>query len=149
MAEALTSTKTLRVVVVTPEKAVLDAQAEMVTLPLFDGEFGVMANHAPFVAQLGPGELRIKLHRGANDPTGLDRNLVTQNLFLDGGFVQVSKNVVNVLTQFARKKEDLTEALIGTEKAKAEALPATNEVEKATKMRMNARVASMTRIAKK
>ena len=147
MAEA--STKTLRVVVVTPERAVLDTQAEMVTLPLYDGEFGVMANHAPFVAQLGPGELRIKLHKGAADPTGLDRNLVTQNLFLDGGFVQVSKNVVNILTQFARKKEELTDALINSEKAKAEALPATNEIEKETKKRMNARVAKMTAAAKK
>jgi F-type H+-transporting ATPase subunit epsilon len=142
MAES--STKTLRVVVVTPEKAVLDAQAEMVTLPLFDGEFGIQNGHAPFVAQLGPGQLRIKLHQGAADPTGLDRNLVTQNLFIDGGFVQVSNNVVNVLTQFARKKEDVTAALIGTEKAKADALPATNDVEKATKAKMNARVAKMT-----
>jgi F-type H+-transporting ATPase subunit epsilon len=131
------STKSLKVVVVTPERAVLDEPADMVVLPLFDGEFGVMANHSPFVGQLGPGELRIKRGDG------------TLSYFIDGGFAQVNKNTVNVLTQFARKKDDLTDALIGSEKAKAEALPATNDVEKATKTRMTTRVSAMARVAKK
>lgn len=134
---AASTEKSLKIVVVTPERAVLDEAAEMVVLPLFDGEFGVMANHSPFVGQLGPGELRIKQADG------------TKSLFIDGGFAQVSGNTVNVLTQFARKKDELTEALIGAEKAKAEALPATNDVEKATKAKMNARVAAMARLAKK
>ncbi len=136
MAEA-TSSQSLKIVVVTPERAVLDEAADMVVLPLFDGEFGVMANHSPFVSQLGPGELRIKHSAG------------TKIYFIDGGFAQVNQNTVNVLTQFARKKEDLTDALITAEKAKADALPASNDVEKQTKTKMNARVAAMTRIAKK
>lgn len=135
MAES--SAKTIKVVVVTPERAVLDESADMVVLPLFDGEFGVMANHSPFVGQLGPGELRVK------------HGDQTQRFFIDGGFAQVDKNVVNVLTQFARKRDDLTEALIATEKAKAEALPASNEVERATKAKMAARVTAMGRVAKK
>ena len=134
---AETTSKTIRVVIVTPERAVLDESADMVILPLFDGEFGVMANHSAFVGQLGPGELRIK-HGGE-----------TKHLFIDGGFAQVAKNVVNVLTQFARKKEDVTDALIATERTKADALPATNDAEKTTKAKMAARVASMTRLAKK
>ena len=135
MAEA--TGKTIKVVVVTPERAVLDEPADMVILPLFDGEFGVMANHSPFVGQLGPGELRIRRGDGI------------LSYFIDGGFAQVNQNTVNVLTQFARKKDDLTDALIGGEKAKAEALPATNEVEKATKSRMASRAAAMARVAKK
>ncbi len=129
--------KSIKVVVVTPERAVLDESADMVVLPLFDGEFGVMANHSPFVGQLGPGELRVK------------HGDETKRFFIDGGFAQVDKNVVNVLTQFARKKDDLTDALIAAEKTKAEALPATNEVERATKAKMAARVAAMGRVAKK
>jgi F-type H+-transporting ATPase subunit epsilon len=144
-----TTKKTLRVVVVTPEKAVLDEAAELVTLPLYDGEFGIMANHAPFVAQLGPGELRIKLHKGADDPTGLDRNLVMKNLFIDGGFVQVANNTINILTQYARAKADVTETLIASERAKSDALPTTNDAERATKAKMTARLAAMTRLAKK
>ncbi len=135
MAES--TAKTIQVVVVTPERAVLDEGADMVVLPLFDGEFGVMANHSPFVGQLGPGELRVK------------RGEETKRFFIDGGFAQVGKNVVNVLTQFARKKDDLTDALIAAEKAKAEALPASNDVEKATKAKMAARAAAMGRVAKK
>jgi F-type H+-transporting ATPase subunit epsilon len=132
-----TTGKTLKVVVVTPERAVLDEAADMVVLPLFDGEFGVMANHSPFVGQLGPGELRIK-HGGE-----------TRTFFIDGGFAQVAKNVVNVLTQFARKKDDVTAALIAAERSKADALPASNDAEKATKSKMAARVAAMSRMAKK
>ncbi|QEL17037.1 ATP synthase F1 subunit epsilon [Limnoglobus roseus] len=135
MAEA--TNKTLRVVVVTPERAVLDESADMVVLPLFDGEFGVMANHSPFVGQLGPGELRIK------------HGTETRHYFIDGGFAQVAKNVVNVLTQFARKKDDLTEAVIVAEQTKADAIVATNDVEKATKAKMITRAAAMRRVAKK
>ena len=129
--------KTLKIVVVTPERALLDEAAEMVILPLFDGEFGVLAGHSPFVGQLGPGELRVK--QGGE----------TKHFFIDGGFAQVSKNVVNILTQYARKKEDLSDALINAEKTKAEALPVTNAAEKTTKAKMNARVVAMSRIAKK
>ena len=49
----------LRCVVVTPEKALLDEYCDLVVLPMFDGEHGVLPNHSPFVGQLGPGELRI------------------------------------------------------------------------------------------
>lgn len=135
MAEA--TGKTLKVVVVTPERAVLDEAADLVVLPLYDGEFGVMANHSPFVGQLGPGELRIK------------HGTETKHYFIDGGFAQVAKNVVNVLTQFARKTDDLTDAVVTAEQTKADALVATNDVEKATKAKMIARAAAMRRVAKK
>ena len=50
----------VRVTIVTPERAVLDAICEMVILPMYDGELGVLAGRAPFVGQLAPGELRLK-----------------------------------------------------------------------------------------
>ncbi len=83
--------KTLRVVVVTPERAVLDESADMVVLPMFDGEHGVLIDHAPFVGQLGSGELRIK---NGNS---------TSKYFIDGGFAQVTGDTVNVLTPRTRQ----------------------------------------------
>ena len=83
---AETTGKSLRVVVVTPERAVLDESAELVTLPMYDGEHGILAGHAAFVGQLGPGELRIKSATGS------------KRYYIDGGFAQVAENVVNVLT---------------------------------------------------
>ena len=88
-----TTGKSLKVVVVTPERAVLDEPAEMVILPMYDGERGVLIGHAPFVGQLGPGELRIK-QGGA-----------VKRYFIEGGFAQVSGSVVNVLTAKATAAE--------------------------------------------
>ena len=49
----------LQVVIVTPERAVLDKEADFVVLPMVDGELGVMPQHAPLIGRLGKGELRI------------------------------------------------------------------------------------------
>lgn len=80
---------TLQCVVVTPETTVLDAQADFVALPLFDGECGIAVNHSPLIGRLGYGELRI---RRGND---------TERFYVDGGFVQVADNIVSVLTHRA------------------------------------------------
>jgi len=75
--------------VVTPEQTALEAKAEFVALPLFDGEIGIAANHSPLIGRLGYGEMRIKA--GGQ----------TQVYYVDGGFVQVADNVVAVLTNRA------------------------------------------------
>src|SRR5439155_1110249 len=55
-----TSTRFLQCVVVTPERAVVDEEADFVALPLYDGEIGILPGRAPLVGRLGYGELRIK-----------------------------------------------------------------------------------------
>ena len=87
-----TAATNLKVVVVTPEKAVLDEPADMIVLPMFDGERGVLGGHSAFVGQLGKGELRLKTGNA------------TKTFTIDGGFVQVANNVVNVLTPKAVAK---------------------------------------------
>jgi F-type H+-transporting ATPase subunit epsilon len=89
------SGKTLKCVVVTPEKAVLDTPAEFVALPMFDGELGVLPGRAALIGRLGYGEMRIQ--------HGHD----TKRYFVDGGFAQVRANVVTVLTARAMKAEDI------------------------------------------
>lgn len=128
----------LKVVVVTPERAVLDTAAEFVVLPLFDGEIGVLPGRAPFVGQLGPGELRITAPGGA-----------VRRLFVDGGFAQVRADVVNVLTQFARTADEITDATVAAERAKADAQPTTSAAEMATKTRLAARASGLERVRAK
>ena len=77
----------IQCVVVTPEKTEIDVQATSVTVPLFDGEMGILKNHSPMVGRLGFGALRIKNAAG-----------VVTSYFVEGGFVQVSANTVSVLT---------------------------------------------------
>src|SRR5438128_10436190 len=83
------SGKKLQVVVVTPERAVLEEPAEFVALPMFDGELGVLPGRAPLIGRLGVGELRLQQHGTA------------RRFFLDGGFAQVRADTVTVLTNKA------------------------------------------------
>lgn len=76
----------LQCVIVTPEKAILDETADMVILPMIDGEMGVQPGRAAVIGQLGKGQLRIK--------NGAD----TKAIRIEGGFAQVRNNVITVLT---------------------------------------------------
>lgn len=129
--------KTLKVVVVTPERAVLDEPADFAVLPLFDGELGVLPGRAAFVGQLGPGELRLK--------TGAD----TKRYFIDGGFAQVRADVVNVLTASATPAGEVTVAKADAAKLAADALPATSAVERETRQKAQDRARGMAHVAAK
>jgi F-type H+-transporting ATPase subunit epsilon len=81
--------------VVTPETTLLDASADFVALPLFDGEIGIGPDHSPFIGRLGYGELRVV--EGGK----------TKHYYVDGGFVQVADNLVSVLTNRAVPADQL------------------------------------------
>ena len=49
----------LRFELVTPERQVLAADVHMVVVPGVEGEFGVMAGHAPFMTTLRDGDLAV------------------------------------------------------------------------------------------
>ncbi|HMP78982.1 MAG TPA: ATP synthase F1 subunit epsilon [Pirellulaceae bacterium] len=76
----------VQAIVVTPEATQVDEAVEAITVPLWDGEAQILADHAPMIGRLAPGELRI----GTGDNA--------QRLYIDGGFVQVANNVVSVMT---------------------------------------------------
>jgi F-type H+-transporting ATPase subunit epsilon len=52
--------KTFSLSVVTPEGAAFEGEAERLVVPGAAGEIGVLARHAPLVAMLGAGEIRIR-----------------------------------------------------------------------------------------
>jgi len=79
----------LSCVVVTPEKTALEQQADFVVLPLFDGEIGIAPGHSPLIGRLAFGEIRLK--EGGE----------SVRYYLDGGFVQVTQDLVSVLTNRA------------------------------------------------
>src|SRR5260370_35025422 len=80
------SSKAIKCVVVTPERAVLDEAVDFVAVTMYDGELGVLPGRAPLIGRLGYGELRTR------------REEKTSRFFIDGGFVQVRSDVVTVLT---------------------------------------------------
>ena len=75
--------------VVTPEKLVLDQQAEFAEIPGKDGYLGVLAGHAALLGELGEGALKIT--------TGGQ----TREIMVSGGYVEVRDNHVRVLADKA------------------------------------------------
>jgi len=77
--------KSFQIEILTPQKAVYSGKAEALMLKGVLGYFGVLAGHAPLIARLAPGKL--KLTRDGNE-----------SVYQAGaGFVQVSKERVSVL----------------------------------------------------
>ena len=73
----------LTISLVTPEKTLLTAAADGVSLPLSDGMAGILPGRAPMVARLGNGPLTVKGLPDAG-PSG------EKTWFVAGGFVQVA-----------------------------------------------------------
>ncbi|MCP5361269.1 MAG: ATP synthase F1 subunit epsilon [Hyphomicrobiales bacterium] len=93
MADALTLD------IVTPDALLASRHVTMAVIPGTEGEFGVMAHHAPLIATLRPGVLT--LFEG-DKPSG--------KLFTAGGFVEVAEGRCTVLATEALDLESVTTA---------------------------------------
>ena len=127
----------LTCVVVTPEATALEATAEFIALPLYDGEIGIASNHSAMIGRLGYGELRLR--------TGSS----VQRYYLDGGFVQVADNVVSVLTERAVAVDDLDRAEAEQQLDEALNLPASNPDQQETKQRRIEQARAVLRVARR
>lgn len=76
----------LKVSVISPEASLYEGDATSVVVPAFDGEVGILTGHAPMMALLGKGTLRIE--GGA-----------AKQFTIEGGFLQVVNNHVRVVTE--------------------------------------------------
>ena len=128
---------TFQIVVVTPEATALDQTVDYVSIPAIDGELGVMAHHAPLIARLGCGELR--LQSGGR----------TERLYVDGGFAQIANNVVSVLTGQALKVAEIDVAQVQSALAEAESRHADNPVDEDLRRRSIAQAKAQLRVATK
>jgi len=88
----------LRLEIVTPEKRVLDAEVDSVTVPTASGEAGILPNHAPLVSALKPGVLAYSV-KGSTDC-----------IAVSSGFVEVNNDKVAVLVDTAETAEDIDAA---------------------------------------
>ncbi|MDO4628210.1 MAG: ATP synthase F1 subunit epsilon [Planctomycetia bacterium] len=127
----------IKCIVVTPEKVVLEKSAEFVSLPLYDGDYGIASNHTPVIGRLGAGELRIK------------NGEKTDSYYVSGGFVEVLNNTVTLMTSRAIPTSQITKEIAEKAFADASARPASTleEVELRNAALTDAR--AMKRIAEK
>ena len=98
MADAAQSGK-LKVRLVTPERLLLETDADAVELPSASGYLEALYGAAPLLAELGAGEVTLK---GA--PASQDR------FFVAWGFVEVLPERVTILAEIARKPEEIDRA---------------------------------------
>lgn len=86
----------IRLEVVTPEKMVVDEDAQIVMAPGSLGEFGVLSGHTPFLTTLKTGALRY------TDAKGQERFV-----FVSGGFAEALPDKVTVLAESAERRQDI------------------------------------------
>ena len=77
----------LKVSVISPEAVLFEGETDAVVAPAYDGEIGILTGHAPLMALLGNGQLRL-------GESG-------QRFNVSGGFLQVINNDVRVVTESA------------------------------------------------
>lgn len=101
--------KSLQLEIVTPDKVVLSETVDYVGAPGFEGEFGILPNHIPFLAALRIGTLYYKVSGKAH------------NVFVSGGFAEISDNKVSILAESAERAEDIDVERARKAKERAEA----------------------------
>lgn len=103
-----------RLEIVTPKGKLYSNDAEFVLARTTEGDMGILANHAPFVAGLTVGEMVVREAKGKEIP-----------YYVSGGFLEINSNKVIVLVD-----EAMLASEIDLEKAKKEVALAEEKLKK-------------------
>lgn len=98
----------LTVDILTPQNEIYKGEADEVQVSTVNGEIGILPGHVSLMARIIPGELKIK------------NNGKTQLIAILGGYVEIEKNHVNILGDYAVRAEDIEVAKAEQAKDKAE-----------------------------
>ena len=100
---------------VSPEKLAFSGEVDQVDVPGVEGDFGVLAGHAPVVATIRPGILTVT--------SGGTR----QKIIVSGGLAEVSDKGLTVLADVATSLDELDRARFADKIAEMEAKLAEKE----------------------
>ncbi|KAA5802329.1 F0F1 ATP synthase subunit epsilon [Alkalicaulis satelles] len=92
---------------VSPEKRVFAGEVDMVVVPGEDGDFGVLAGHAPFMSTIRSGAIAV--HEGGS---------VTRT-FIHGGFAEVTPDGLTILAEEAIALDSVNAESVSAELTKA------------------------------
>ncbi len=98
----------LHLKVVTPEKLLIDEGVNQVNVSTEQGQIGILPHHTNLMAKLSPGELIIKKGGKVN------------TLAVGDGFLQITDNILTVMTDLATFAEDIDERAQEEAKKRAE-----------------------------
>jgi F-type H+-transporting ATPase subunit epsilon len=89
---------------VTPERLLVSTEVEMVVVPGTEGNFGVLAGHAPLISTIRPGTIDI-----------YEGHSVTERIFVVGGIAEVTPEGCTVLAEEAMPPDSLDRAALEAE----------------------------------
>ena len=95
---------------ISQEKTLFEGQAKMVVMDVQEGQLGIVKGHAPLLAVLKPGPVRMITDDGE------------EVFFTNGGFAEVQPESITILVDSAERADDLDEAKIIKAKEEAEKL---------------------------
>jgi F-type H+-transporting ATPase subunit epsilon len=101
---------TIHVDIVSAEGEIFAGEAEMVFVPAKEGELGIAPRHAPLLALVKAGEVRVKTADGE------------LSFYVGGGALEVQPRKVTILADTAARAKDLDEASALAAKQRAEEL---------------------------
>ena len=78
----------MNIEIITPDKKLFSGEVSSVQFPGSDGSFGVMNNHAPLIATLKKGNIKVT-----------DQANHEQSFLVNGGVVEVLNNNITVLAE--------------------------------------------------
>ena len=94
---------------VSPERLLISEEVESVVVPGSEGQFTVLAHHAPFMSTLKPGVVEVKGMGGE-----------TRSIFVRGGFADVTPAGLTILADKATPMEDMSADAFAEEVRSAE-----------------------------
>ena len=118
----------IRLEVVTPTGAKVDEDVDIVNAPGYGGDFGVLANHAPFLSTIKIGTLTY------------ENGKTREALMVSGGFCEVSNNKITFLVESAEKGSeiDVDRALRAKERAEKRLVQDAQKIENFNRNRAEA-----------
>jgi len=85
---------------VSPERLLVSREVEMVVVPGVEGDFGVLAGHAPLISSVRPGVIAV-----------FEGGKVEERIFVAGGFAEVTGERCTVLAEQASPVGELDKSL--------------------------------------
>jgi F-type H+-transporting ATPase subunit epsilon len=89
---------------VSPQQLLLSESVDMVVVPGAEGDFGVLADHAPLISTIRPGTITV--YQG---------DTVSERIFVAGGFAEVTAERCTVLAEEAEPLDDIDRAAVEAE----------------------------------
>ena len=89
----------LTVEIITPDKSILNSEANEVTIPSYEGQMGILKNHIPLITFLRPGIIVIQAKE-------------EKKYYVEEGTVEFSNDNLLILTSTAKELSNLDKNLI-------------------------------------